>query len=201
VEPEDVEVGEAEEAAVDEKDQETIEEEEAEVDKDTGGEVFYVDLNADAGGDVADDGFGHAVDPNGTACKGILEQADGGSGEAAGDGIAARDGKEDGHDEWKIEDGVAGKGSGEKRLQQDRAQWHQESDGGREAVLFELSAGCIAAGCHKDRVWFSDWLELIAMVGGWEAGLNRLGVLVCEALWAPVALWLAMEWMWRMVDW
>jgi hypothetical protein len=54
-------------------------------------------------------------------------------------------------------------------------------------VLFELSAGCIAAGCHRKGFWFSEWLGLIATVGGWEGGLNRVGVLVCEALWALVA--------------
>src|SRR5258708_1128628 len=88
VEPEDVEVGAAEEAAVDEEDQEAIEEEEAEVDEDASGEVFYVDLNADAGGDVADDGLRHAVDADGLVGEGVLEEADGGSGEAAGDRVS-----------------------------------------------------------------------------------------------------------------
>ena len=68
----------------------------------------------------------------------------------AGDGVAARDGEEDGDDEGEIEDGEAGKRPGKKGLQQDRAQRHEERDGGGEAVLLELSAGCVAAGGHKD---------------------------------------------------
>jgi len=151
MEPEDVECSETEEAAVDEKDQDAIEQEEAEVDEDSSGEVFYVDLNADAGGDVPDDGFRHAVDADGLGGESILEKADSGSREAAGNGIAARDGKKDSDDEGKVEDGKPGKWPGEKGLQQDCRQRHQERDGGGETVLFEFSAGCIAAGGHKDR--------------------------------------------------
>ena len=151
MEPEDVEVGEAQEAAVDEEDQETVEQEEAEVDQDTGGEVFYVNLNADAGGDVADDGLGQAIDADGLIGEGVLEQADGGSGKGAGDGVAARDSEEDGDDEGEIEDGEARKGPGEKGLQQDRAQRHEQRNGWGEAVLLEFSSGCIAAGGHKCR--------------------------------------------------
>ena len=150
MEPEDVEGSEAEEAAVDEKDQDAIEEEEAEVDEDSSGEVFYVNLNADAGGDVPDDGFRHAVDADGLGGEGILEKADGGSGEAAGDGVTAGHCEEDSDDERKIEDGKPGKGPGEEGLQQDCRQRHQERNGGGEAMLFELSAGCIAACGHKD---------------------------------------------------
>ena len=149
--PEDVEVGEAQETPVDEEDEETVEEEEAEVDEDAGGEVFYVDLNADACGNVADDGLGHAVDADGLSGESILEEPDGSPGEAAGYGVAARDSEEDGDDEGEIEDGKAGKGPGEEGLQQDCAKRHQERDGGGEAVLLELSAGCVTAGGNKDR--------------------------------------------------
>ena len=69
---------------------------------------------------------------------------------SSGDGVAAGDGEEDGDDEGKIEDGKPGKGSGEEGLQQDCRQRHQQRDGGGEAVLFEFSAGCVAAGGHKD---------------------------------------------------
>jgi hypothetical protein len=150
MEPEDMEAGEAQETPVDEEDEETVEEEESEVDEDAGGEVFYVDLDADAGGDVADDGLGHAIDADGLGGESILEEPDGCPGEAAGDRVAARNSEEDGDDEGEIEDGEAGKRPWEKGLQEDRAQRHQERDGGGEAVLFELSAGCVAASCHKD---------------------------------------------------
>ena len=59
------------------KSKKAIEEKEAEVDEDSGGQIFYVDLNADAGRDVADDGLRHAVDADGPAGKGILKQTDG----------------------------------------------------------------------------------------------------------------------------
>jgi hypothetical protein len=189
--PKDVEVGEPQEAAVDEEDEETIEEEEAEVDEDTGGEVFYVNLNADAGGDVADDGFSHAVDADWLGGESILEEADGGSGEAAGNRVATRNSEEDGDDEGEIQDGEAGKGLWQKDLQEDRAQRHQERDGGGEAVLFELSAGCVAAGCHKDGCQVSVAscqlfapvmvrFAVIAAVERWEAGLRRVRVAGCE---------------------
>jgi len=145
-----MEAGVAEEAAVNEEDKETVEKKEAEVDEDTGGEVLYVDLDADAGGDVADDGLGHAVDADGLAGEGVLEQADGGAGEGAGYRVAAGDSEEDGDDEGKIEDGEARKRFGKKRLQQDRAQRHEDGNSRGKAVLLELSAGCVAAGGHKD---------------------------------------------------
>src|SRR5277367_2587575 len=118
VKPEDVKVDVAEEAAIDEKDEKAVEEEEAEVDDNAGREVFDVDLNADAGGDVADDSLGHAVDADGLGGESVLKQTDGSSGESTGDGIAAGDGEEDGDDKRKIEDGQARKRSWEKSLQQ-----------------------------------------------------------------------------------
>ena len=65
----------------------TVEEEEAEVDEDAGDEVFDIDLKADAGGDVADDGLGHAVDADGLSGEGVLKQADDGAGEAPAMGL------------------------------------------------------------------------------------------------------------------
>jgi hypothetical protein len=135
VTPIDVKVRESEESTVDEKEQEAIDKKEAEVDENAGGEVFYVDLNTDAGGDVADDGFCHAVDTDGLGGKGVLEEANRCSGEGAGDGIAARDGEEDRDDQREIKDGEPRKGSGEQRLEEDSTQRHQEGDGRRKAVL------------------------------------------------------------------
>ena len=103
--PENVEVGEAEKAAIDEEEQEAVEEEEAEVDEDAGGEVFDVDLNADAGGDVADNGLRDAIDADGLVGEGVLKQADGGSGKSAGDRVAAGDGEKDSDDQGQIENG------------------------------------------------------------------------------------------------
>lgn len=115
-----MEVGVAEKTAVDEEEQDAIENEESEVDEDTGGEIFYVDLDPDTGSDVANDGLGHAVDAYGLIGEGILEQADGGAGEGAGNGIAAGDGEEDRDDQGEVEDREAGKGPGEEGLQQNR---------------------------------------------------------------------------------
>jgi hypothetical protein len=148
VKPLNVKVSVAEETVIDEKDQETVQDEEAEVDEDTGRKVLYVDLNADTGGYVANDGFSHSIDADEGVAEGVLKQADCGAGKSAGDGIAAGDGEEDGNDERKIENGKLGKGFGEEGLQEYRAQRHQNRDGGREAVLLEFSTGCIAASGH-----------------------------------------------------
>jgi len=150
--PQDVVVREAEETAVDQKEQEAVEQKESKVDEDAGGEVFDIDLNADAGGDVADDGFGHAVDPDGLSGQSILQQADGGSGKGAGHRIAPRDSEENGNDEWEIEDRKARKRPGEQGLQQNSAQRHQERDGRGKAVLLEFPARCIAASGHRETV-------------------------------------------------
>ena len=120
-----MEVSVAEETTVDEEEQDAIENEESEVDEDTGGEIFYVDLDPDTGGDVADDGLGHAIDAYGLIGEGILEQADGGTGKGAGNGIAAGDGEEDRDNQGEIEDREAREGPGEQCLQQDRTQGHQ----------------------------------------------------------------------------
>ena len=115
VQPVEMEGRHAEQAAVDEKEQEAVDEGEAEVHEDAGGEVFDVDLDADAGSDVADDGLGHAVDADGLAGEGVLEQADDGAGEGSGDGVAAGDGEEDGDDEGEIEQmRIAGNGLGRR---------------------------------------------------------------------------------------
>lgn len=143
-----MEVGEAEEAAVDEKEQKTVEKKEAEVDKNSRGEIFYVDLNAYAGSDKADDGLGHTVDADGLVGESVLKEADGGSGKGAGDGVAARDCEEDGNDQGQVEDCQTGKGPGKQGLQQNRRERHQNRDGRGEAMLLEFAAGCIAAGGH-----------------------------------------------------
>jgi hypothetical protein len=135
VPPIDVEVRESKESTVDEEEQEAIDKKEAEVDENAGSEVFYVDLNTYAGGDVADDGFRHTVNADGLGGEGVLEEANSCSGEGAGDGIAARDGEEDGDDQREIEDGKPRKGSGKQRLQKDGTQRHQERDGRGKAVL------------------------------------------------------------------
>jgi len=135
VAPVDVEVGEAKEATVDKEQQKTVDEKKPEVNENTSGKVLYINLNADAGGDVADHRLRHAIDADGLGSQSILQQADCGSGEGSGDGITARDCEEDGDDEWKIEDGETGEGSREKRLQQDRAQRHQHRHRRGEAML------------------------------------------------------------------
>jgi hypothetical protein len=188
--PVNVEVRETEEAAVDKKEQEAVDEKEAEVDKNASGEVFDVDLDSDAGRDVTDDGLRHAIDTDGLGGKGILQQANGGPCKGAGDWIAARDGEVDCDNEREIKDCEAGERSREERLQQDRAQRHQYSNGRGEAVLLELSSGCVAAGRHKESerqllffVWCLVLLVLeIAIVEGPEVSLSQLRVAVYEAL-------------------
>ena len=145
-----MEVGVSEETTVDEEDQEAVDKKKAEVDENASGKVLYVDLNPYARGDEADDRLGHAIDADWLVGEGVLEEADGGPGQCANDRITARDRKENRDDEREIKDRKPGKRPGKKGLQQDRAQWHQQRDCGREAVLLELSAGCIATGGHKD---------------------------------------------------
>jgi len=135
VSPIDVEVRESKEPTVDEEEQEAIDKKEAEVDENAGSEIFYVDLNTDAGGDVTDDRFRHTVNADGLGGEGVLEEANSCSGEGAGDGIATRDGEEDGDDQREIKDGEPRKGSREQRLEEDSTQRHQEGDGRRKAVL------------------------------------------------------------------
>jgi len=135
VAPIDVEVRESKESTVDEEEQEAIDKKEAEVYEDAGREIFHVDLNTDAGRDVTDDRLRHTVDTDWLGSEGVLEETDRCSGEGAGDGIAARDGKEDGDDQRKVEDGEAWKGPGQQRLQKDGTQRHQQGDSRGKAVL------------------------------------------------------------------
>jgi hypothetical protein len=209
VAPVNVKVGKPEQAAVDKEEQETVDEEEAEVDKDAGGEIFYVDLDANAGGDVTDNGFGHTVDADRLSSEGVLQQADGGSGECSGDGISAGDSEEDGDDEGKVKDGKTGEGSREKGLQQDCAKRHKHRYGGGKAMLFKLSAGCVAAGGHKTVRTVTDFVGrgfvllsyVIATVEGLKALLNLVEAAVYGALRLSVVKleaveWLALRWYW-----
>ena len=145
----------AEETTVDEEEQDAVKKEEAEIDEDTGGEIFYVDLDPDTGGDIADDGLGHAVNTNRLTGEGILKQADGGSREGSGDGIATGYGEEDCDDQGEIEDGKARKRPRKESLKENRTQRNQESNCGRETMLLELSAGCVTACGHEDSGHFS----------------------------------------------
>lgn len=133
--PIDVEVGESKKTAVDEEEQETIDKKEAEVDKNAGREVFNVNLDADAGRNVADDRLRHAVDPDGLSGEGVLKKPDSRPSEGSGNRVASRDSKEDGDDQRKIEDGKSRKRPGEQRLQKDRPQRDQQRDGRGKAVL------------------------------------------------------------------
>jgi hypothetical protein len=135
VAPIDVEVRESKESTVDEEEQEAIDKKEAEVDENAGSEVFNINLDTDAGGDVTDDRLRHTVNADRLGGEGVLQETNGCSGEGAGDGVAARDGKEDGDDQREIEDGEPRKGSGKQRLQKDGTQRHQEGDGRGKAVL------------------------------------------------------------------
>ena len=74
--PENMKVGMAQETAVDEKDKKAVEKEEPEIDKDAGRQVFYVDLNADTCGNIADDGLRHAIDADWGIRESVLKQAD-----------------------------------------------------------------------------------------------------------------------------
>src|ERR1700722_20199546 len=112
-----MEVGEVDEAAVDEEEQHAVEQGEAEVHEQTRGEGFDVDLEADAGGGVADDGLGNAIDAEVLRGESILEEADDGAGERSCDGRATRDGEENEDDEGKIENREARKRFRQQRLQ------------------------------------------------------------------------------------
>ena len=89
VAPIDVEVRESKKSAVDEEEQETIDKKEAEVDENASREIFNIDLNTDAGGDVTDNGLCHAVNADWLGCEGVLKEADGCSGKGASDRVAA----------------------------------------------------------------------------------------------------------------
>ena len=121
VPPIDVEVRESKESTVDEEEQEAIDKKEAEVDENASREIFNIDLNTDAGGDVTDNGLGHAVDADGLSGEGVLQEADGCASECSCDGISTGDREEDRDDEGKVKDGKPRERSREKRLQQDRA--------------------------------------------------------------------------------
>ncbi len=99
----------------------------------------HVDPDA-CSGNVANDGFSHSIHADERVAEGVLKQTDRSPGKSAGDGIAPGDGEEDGNDERKIENGRVWERVWEKCLQEYRAQWHQNRDGGREAVLLEFSA-------------------------------------------------------------
>jgi len=194
VQPQNVEVGEPEEAPVDKKYEDAIEKEEAEVDENAGRKVFDVDLNANAGGNVADHGLGHSIDADGLVGKSVLKQADSRSREAAGDRVAPRNREKDSNDQGEIEDRKAGKRPGKERLQQNRRQRHQERNGRGEAMLFELSAGCVAACGHEDSCQF----PVVSCSLSVGAGLNPVGPPVYEA-WQGLVAW-GIAWKWRVAD-
>jgi hypothetical protein len=143
--PEELEAGLAYEAAVDEEEEDAVEDGEAEVHDEAGGEALDVDLDSDAGGSVGNDGLGDAVDADGLGGEGVLEEADGGSGEGSGDGRAAGDGEEDGDDEGQVEDGEAREGFGQKGLQEDRCYGDEQGYRRMEVVFFEFAARGVAA--------------------------------------------------------
>ena len=100
--------------------QDALEQGKAEVHQDAGADIFDVDADPDAGGNVADDALCHAVDADGLVGEGVLRQADGSAGEGTGDGAAAGNGKEDDGDEREIEVlGKSRKGLGQEDLQED----------------------------------------------------------------------------------
>src|ERR1700686_1328650 len=148
VEPQQLDAGYADETAVDEEQQDAVEDGETEVDEDAGGEIFDVDLKADAGGEVADEGLGEAVDADGLGRDGVLKQADSGSGKRSGDGRAARDAEEDRYDQGEIEDHEAGERPWQQRLQDDGGDRHEQGHSRVEAVLFEFASGGVAVGRH-----------------------------------------------------
>ena len=149
VEPEEAEAGGAEEIAVDEEEQAGLQHGEAEGHEDAGGDVFYVDLHANGGGSVADDGLGDAADADGLAGEGVLEEADSGPGERAEDGVAAGDREEDDGNQREVEDEQPGKDARKRGLEEDEEEWDGEHDHRAEGVLGELVAGCVGAGRHK----------------------------------------------------
>ena len=70
------------------------------------------------------------------------------AGDGSGDGAAAADGEEQGDDERQIEDGQRRKQPGQKHLQQDCAQRHEDRDREAEALLLDLAARHVAACDH-----------------------------------------------------
>ena len=89
VTPIDMKVSESEEPTVDEKEQDAVDKKEAEVHENARSEIFYVDLNTDAGCDVTDDRLRHTVNANWLSGEGVLEETDRCSGQGAGDRVAA----------------------------------------------------------------------------------------------------------------
>jgi hypothetical protein len=131
-----------------EEEEETVEEAEGEGNHRAVDGVFHVDRKAYAGGEIADDAFGDAVDSEGMVGEAVLEEADSSASERAGDLAAAGDGEEDGRDEREIEIGGVGKGFRQQRLQDEAHQRCQYRDGGVKAVLIEFASGGVTEFCH-----------------------------------------------------
>src|SRR5207248_2672037 len=102
--------------------------------------------------------------------------------------------EKDSNDQGEIEDRKAGKRPGKERLQQNRRQRHQERNGRGEAMLFELSAGCVAACGHEDSCQF----PVVSCSLSVGAGLNPVGPPVYEA-WQGLVAW-GIAWKWRVAD-
>ena len=166
VHPVEMERRHAEQTAMYEEEQKAVEQGEAEVHEDAGGEVFDVYLDADAGGSVADDGLGHAVDADRLAGEGVLEQADRGACESSGDGVAAGDGEEDGDDKGDIKQVESRERLGQECLQEHGSKGYEQRDGWMEAVLLEFTAGGVAAGCH----YWGSGLGVVSGAGGLAGG-------------------------------
>jgi len=90
--------------------------------------VLDVDFHADRRCRVADDGVGNTVHADGMsrAAERVLQQADDGSGNATGDGIAAGDGEEDHHHHRQVDDGEPTELCADERLDQNCDQRYED---------------------------------------------------------------------------
>src|SRR3974390_1781162 len=98
-----------------------------------------IELHAQRRRSVAHDGLGNAIDSDGIVSKHVLRKANDRAGEQSGDRTAARHGKEDRHQQRKVEvDGEAGKLQRHKCLEKQREQRNANRYRDAEPVDFNL---------------------------------------------------------------
>src|SRR5271154_2269804 len=103
--------------------------------------MLGVQAGADGRGEVADDGFGDAVDAEGNrwAAEAVLNPANHGAEEQAGRGIAAAQAEINGEQQGKIEDGEFGYVDGNDGLQHEGDESGDDNRAGIKLVDFDVS--------------------------------------------------------------
>jgi hypothetical protein len=122
--------------------------------------VFHIELHAERGCSVADNGFCDAEKSDRIVRQGILRNADEGTSDQSRDGAATSDSKKYHHQERKVKNCKEGKVKRNECLQKYRKQGYEDRNRKAEPVDLDLLLRCVCnrhaieAGRAVARAWF-----------------------------------------------